>query len=222
MPARASIANTDVALLLVAVVVAVAANGDRLAGGLASLSAAAWFDFFFTKPYDRFSITRHTDIETTVLLLVIGMAVTELAVRGRRQREAAVRRAGYLSGILDAAEAAAEGDSPSRLLKRVSDELTQVLSLDACRFESGLAGVGHPPRLQHNGRVTIGRTAWDADTAGLPPGTETELLVESNGILRGRFLLLPAPNSHPSLERRLVGVALADQLGAALAGVDGQ
>ena len=33
--------------------VAVAANGYRLAGVLAALSAAVWFDFFLTQPYQR-------------------------------------------------------------------------------------------------------------------------------------------------------------------------
>src|SRR5215472_11221813 len=74
VPFRASIPNTDVALVMIPVVVAVAANGYRLAGILAALSVAVWFDFFLTLPYERFTITRRTDIETTVLLLVIGIA----------------------------------------------------------------------------------------------------------------------------------------------------
>jgi K+-sensing histidine kinase KdpD len=41
----------DAALVLVVVIVAVAANGHRLAGLLAALSAAAWFDFFLTAPH---------------------------------------------------------------------------------------------------------------------------------------------------------------------------
>ena len=98
-----------------AVVVAVAANGYRLAGILAAVSVAVWFDFFLTRPYETFSITRRTDIETTVLLLVIGVAVTEIAVWGRRQRVAASRRAGYLEGINSAAQAVAAGGSAPAL-----------------------------------------------------------------------------------------------------------
>jgi hypothetical protein len=48
VPFRASIPNTDAALALVLVVVAVAANGYRLAGILAAVSTAVWFDFFLT------------------------------------------------------------------------------------------------------------------------------------------------------------------------------
>ena len=55
IPFRTSFPNTDAALALILVVVAVAANGDRLAGVLAAVSAAVWFDFFLTQPYERFS-----------------------------------------------------------------------------------------------------------------------------------------------------------------------
>ena len=109
VPFRSGLPNTDAALALILVVVAVAASGHRLAGVLAAVSAAAWFDFFLTVPYERFTITRRADIETTVLLLAIGAAVTEIAVRGRRQHAAAARRAGYLDGINAAARAVATG-----------------------------------------------------------------------------------------------------------------
>jgi K+-sensing histidine kinase KdpD len=52
VPFRGSFPNTDAALALILVVVAVAANGYRLAGILAAISAAVWFDFFLTRPYD--------------------------------------------------------------------------------------------------------------------------------------------------------------------------
>ena len=77
---RESLTTATAALLLVLFVVAVAASGDRVAGVFAALSSGVWFDFFLTQPYETFSITRRTDIETTVLLLVIGIAVTEIAV----------------------------------------------------------------------------------------------------------------------------------------------
>ncbi len=137
VPFRTSFPNTDAALALLLVVVAVAANGYRLAGVLAALSTAVWFDFFLTRPYERFSITRRTDIETTVLLLVIGVAVTELAVWGRREHAAASRRAGYLDGISAAAQAVRARGSASELIEQVSRQLTELLSLRTCRFQYG-------------------------------------------------------------------------------------
>jgi len=139
VPFRASFPNTDAALAMILVVVAVAANGYRLAGILAAVSAAVWFDFFLTRPYEQFTINQRNDIETTVLLLVI------------------------------------------------------------------------------DGSVTVAHRTWDVDVEGFPPGTDVELLVESGGVFQGRFLMTPLPGARPTSEQRLLAVALADQVGAALA-----
>lgn len=216
VPFRTSLPNTDAALVLILVVVAVAAIGYRLAGVLAAVSAAAWFDFLLTRPYEQFAITRAADIETTVLILVIGMAVTEIAVWGRRQHVAASRRAGYLEGINAAAEAVAVGGSPSALIDQVCAQLTRLLTLRSCRFEYGVAGLGRPARLQHDGRL-VPAGASDVERDGLPG--DTELLVENHGILQGRLLMSPQPGSRATLEQRLVAVAFADQVGAALAAI---
>ena len=99
------------------------------------MSAAVWFDFFLTRPYESFSILRRADVETTVLLLIIGVAVPELAVWGRRQHAMASTRAGYLDGISAAAHAVAAGGSPSDLIDQVSRQLTGLLSLQSCHFQ---------------------------------------------------------------------------------------
>ncbi len=216
VPFRASLPNTDAALVLVLVVVAVAANGYRLAGLLAAVSAAVWFDFFLTRPYERFAITSRDDLETTILLLVIGVAVTELAVWGRRQHADASRRAGYLDGISGAAQAVAAGSSPSLLVDQVTAQLVRLLGLESCRFQYGIAGIGRPARLQHDGSVTTGSRTWDTGRDGFPAG-DTELLVESGGVFQGRFLMTPRPAARPTLEQRLLAIAFADQAGAAMA-----
>jgi Domain of unknown function (DUF4118) len=217
VPFRTSFANTDAALALLLLVVAVAAIGNRLAGYVASASAAVWFDFFLTRPYERFSIARASDIETTVLLLVIGVAVTEIAVWGWRQHSVAGRRSGYLAGINDAAQAVAAGESPSALIDQVSDTLAQLLSLKSCQFQYGVAGLGGPGRIQPDGEVLLGGRPWDVQAGGLPTATGTELLVESGGLLQGRFLMQPDPAARPSREQLLVAAGFANQVGAALA-----
>jgi len=215
VPFRAHFPNTDAALTLILVVVAVAATGYPLAGVLAAISAAVWFDFFLTRPYEHFTITRTTDVETTALILVIGIAVTGVAVWGRRQHLAAMRRAGYLAGINAAAQAVAAGHPPPDLIDQVCDRLTRLLSLRSCRFEYGVAGIGKPARMQHDGQVISGSRVLDTERDGLP--AETEILVETLGILHGRLVLQAQPGSRPTLEQRLVAIALADQIGAALA-----
>jgi K+-sensing histidine kinase KdpD len=218
LPFRGHIANTDVALVLVLAIVGVAANGFRAAGWVAAVSAAVWFDFFWTRPYEQLSITARVDIETFGLLLAVGVTVTEIAVWGRRQHLRASREAGFRAGILAAAEAVATGDSPSALIDRICQELVPLLGLESARFVYG-TGRDHP-RLEHDGSVTWRGHSVDVERDGLPqpPDRPMELLVESGGAFRGRFLLTPKPETQPTRAERLVAVALADQAGAALAG----
>ena len=161
VPFRTSFPNTDAALAMLLVVVAVAANGYRLAGYLAAVSTAVWFDFFLTQPYERFSITHRTDIETTVLLLVIGVAVTEIAVWGRRQHVTASRRAGYLEGINSAAQAVAAGGSASALIEQVTGQLIDVafaaiVQLPVRRRRDRPARADAARRFGHRGTTGMG------------------------------------------------------------------
>lgn len=84
LPWRGSWPAANVALLLVVAVVAVACLGNRLAGALAALSAAVWFDYFFTRPYERLTISHPGDVTTFALLLAVGVAVSQMAAWARR------------------------------------------------------------------------------------------------------------------------------------------
>ncbi|MFD9606189.1 DUF4118 domain-containing protein [Streptomyces sp. NPDC059970] len=214
LPFRSNIADTNVALILVVVVVAAAALGHRLAGALAAVSAAVWFDLFFTRPYEHFSITRSADITTAVLLLLVGLAVSQLAARARRLQVIAITDADYLAQIHHAARLAQSSTSPTAVIDQVRAQLVGLLHLRGCRFEYGTL-LGHPPRLEQDGSVILGRKNRDVDRLGLPD-EEVELRVFSNGRFYGRFMLEATPGAVPSLEARLVAVTLADQAGNAL------
>jgi hypothetical protein len=213
LPLRSSWSNTNVALVLVVAVVAVAAIGNRWAGALAAVSAAVWFDFFFTLPYDRFTISRPDDIRTAVLLLVVGVAVSQLAARARRLQVLAITDARYLAEIHEAAELAHTARSPDVVVDHVRKQLVSVLDLAGCRFEYGSL-IGHPPRLEADGSIMVGRHRHAVEDGGLPAG-EIELRTFGNGQYYGRFMLRPKPDSRPSLQARLVAVTLADQAGRA-------
>jgi hypothetical protein len=81
------------------------------------------------------------------------------------------------------------------------------------RFEYGSL-LGHPPRLEPDGTVMMGRSRWDVELSGLP-AAEIELRTFGNGRYYGRFMLKATPGSKPSLQARLVAVTLADQAGRA-------
>ena len=215
LPFRSSWPNTNVALLLVAVVVAVAAIGNRVAGAIAAIGAAVWFDFFFTLPYDRFTIRSSADVTTFVLLLVVGVAVSQLAAYARRLKVVAITDAGYLAQIHDTASLTHTAKSPDEVADRVREQLAGLLDLQECRFEYGVL-LGHPPRLEPDGTVVTSHGRWNVDEAGLP-GEAIELRVFGNGQYYGRFMMKPTPGSRPSLQARLVAVTLADQAGRALA-----
>src|SRR6476661_929809 len=108
---KSNVTNATAVLVLVLFVVAMAASGDRLAGVASALSSAVWFDFFLTEPYRNFAIDDPNDLEDALLLVVVGAAVTELALWGRRQQGRASRRAGYLDGVLQTAEVVASSNS---------------------------------------------------------------------------------------------------------------
>jgi hypothetical protein len=214
---RDVLANDNAALVLVLIVVAVAAAGHRLSALVAALSSAVWFDFFLTEPFYRFTIADRDDIETAVLLVLVGVAVTEIALWGRRQQGRASQRHGYLDGVVSAARMAAAGDTPApAVVSFVSDQIIAVLGVDECEFKPG--DPGPHPRLNRDGSVTRNDNIIDVDRSGLPTDDVIEIVVESQGRVFGRYVMFCAARVvWPTLEQRLVAVTLAEQAGAALA-----
>jgi K+-sensing histidine kinase KdpD len=215
---RESVTSETAVLLLVLWVVAAAASGDRLAGALAALSGGLWFDFFLTQPYLRFTIDDPDDVEATVLLLLIGLLVTEVALWGHRQQARASRRSGYLEGVLGTARTVAEGDVPvDALIDLVAREITQVLEADTCRFVRGPVHDARIAVLDHEGVVHHGDHAIDVERTGLPTNEHVALLVRRGTQVMGHFLVsTPTRVVYPSREQRRVAVLLADQVAAAV------
>jgi K+-sensing histidine kinase KdpD len=211
-PFRSDFAGPAAALVLVAVIVAVAIVGNRGGGFVATVSATIWFDFFLTRPYEKFAITHRPDIETAVSLFVVGLVVTELAARNRRHHEMATEESDYVGLIYRISELAVSGVPANVVVDRAGQELTDLLHLRACRYETGPS-----PRpvlqIENDGHVLISGAVWAVDVMGLP-GPELELPVRSRGQTQGRFVLKPTPGYPVELQRRVVAVAIADQVGA--------
>jgi hypothetical protein len=211
---RGNFANTASALILVAVIVAVAALGNRFSGFVATVGATLWFDVFLTEPYERLVITHRPDIETAVCLFVVGIIVTELAARNRHHHASATEEADYVGLIYEVSELVASGAPVTEVREHVCGALVELLHLRACRYEVGL-GARPMMRLEHNGHVLLGGRVWGVERMGLP-GPEIELLVQNRGQVLGRFVLTPTPGYEVPLQPRVVAVALADQVGAAI------
>lgn len=198
-------------LLLVLVVVAFSASGDRVAGLLAAVSSGVWFDFFLAPPLHQFTISDPDDVEVVVLLVVVGAAVAEIALWGLRQAERAARREGYIDGILKAADgAAAEGAAPAELARQTADRVAAVLGADRCRFVPDAVPPTTAAVLRRDGSVEWAGTTLDVDRDGLPTDTETWVEVPGGA---GHLRVTAATRvARPSLEQRRVAVLLADRV----------
>jgi hypothetical protein len=200
----------------VCVIFFVAVSGSRSAGIVASASAAAWFDFLLTRPYDRFSISDRSNLETMISLFVVGILVTELAARSRRHWQAANSSTAYVEMIHGVAVLGADSAPVAAMIDRMNDSLLRLLSLRACRFDRTLSD---PPLAQilDNGDVAHVGLRWPAKEIGLP-GPEAEILARWRGRVVGRFVVTPTPGATVSVEQRIVAVALVDVFAAYLVG----
>ncbi len=217
LPFRDRFAGTAAALVLVTVIVAISAFGTRVSGVLATISACAWFDFFLTQPYERFAISHRVDIQTTVSLFVVGLAVTELAQRAQRLHQRATEQSDYVARLYGLADMIATGAPSNLVIAHAERELTELLHLRACRFEPDaphrtVATIGPRGEVVHAGLL------WAVHQLGLP-GAEAELPVQHRGRTVGRFVLVPTPGWPIPVERRIVAVALADEVGGGLVDV---
>lgn len=216
---RDSITAATSVLVLVLWVVAAAATGDRLAALMAALSGAASFDFFLTAPYLTFRISDGDEIEAAVLLVLISVAVTEIALWGHRQQARAARRSGYLDGVVEVARSVTEADTPVRtLVEVVGGQIADVLGVDEARYVEGPLRDDRVAVLDHHGVLTRGGHPVDVDRVGLPTDEYVAILVRHGGAVAGHFLLTSASQvSRPSAEQRRVAVVLADQVSRAVA-----
>lgn len=215
VPSRGHLGPADDALVLVVVTVAIAFWGNRGAAALAALVAAACFDFFLTRPYGSFRISRQADITTELLFVAVGLLVGEIAARGRRHQRAAARGLVEISRLHDLGQRIADGEEPEFVLIAVANELRELLNLQDCRFVREQPS-GKGAWIAADGTVRLNPLRWPTATSGLPT-KQVELPVRGGGKILGTFLLTPTPVVPISQEQCLVAVALVDQLGAALA-----
>lgn len=212
---RETMANTNAALVLVLVVVAAASLGSRVTGWVAALVSAAGFDVLLTQPYGTPSIHSAADVQTTVLLLVIGVAVTELASWGRRQQARAGQQRGYLEGVLASTDALATTGSAATLIGQVESQLVDLLDLDSAQYVTRLAGPA--PVIGPDGTVRRRDQTLEVDRSGLPTDTEVWLPVGSGGTELGAFRLVAATHvARPDRQQRQVAALLAEHVASAL------
>lgn len=211
---REALGGTNVALVLVLVVTVAAAMGGRMAGAVAAISAVLSFDFFHTRPYLSLTIDSRDDAITTVLLLVIGLLVGTIAARARSALRDATSSRDQMHRVHRLAEMTTSGEDPAVILDTAQRELRELLGLLECRFEAPPYD-DDLPIIERSGVLLVSSHRYSLDGFELPNGG-VSLPVLARGRPVGRFVLMPSPGTGVSLERRIVAVALADQVGGAL------
>jgi K+-sensing histidine kinase KdpD len=207
---------SNVALVLVVVIVGAAIFGGRLAGALTSIAAALSFDYFHTQPYYNLRINDREDIITALLLLVVGVCVGELAVLradSRREAQMHAKGAGRLEVV---AEVVAAGADLDEVWPVVRQALAEQLDLADCRFEPDT-----PKRvltaLDRDGHIASRSLKWVPGGGFALPPEGVAVPVVNQGRALDRLVLVPKPGKGTTKAQRRVVVALADQLAVAAA-----
>ncbi len=213
VPVRASLPSSAAALALVACVSAVASLGWRVSGLLASASAALWFDFFLTRPYERLAISHRPDVETTIALVVVGIVVTELGAWRSRQKRATEDATHYVIALRDVAEASARATS-AEVVGVATTAITDLLHLRECHFDEAIAT---PPlaRVAPDGVIEHAGMLWPTERIGIP-GPQSEIVAHWRGRDRGRFVLTPTPGEPVSRGACIVAASIVTVAAAAL------
>ncbi|MDQ1477196.1 MAG: hypothetical protein QOE62_2425 [Actinomycetota bacterium] len=216
IPFRDHIPNANMALALVVPVLLAAVFGGRIAGAATAVVSALTFDFFFTRPYLSLRISSKDDVATFVVLLIVAMIAAEIGIRSRRGGAAARDLRSELDRLLRVGELSARGADVDDVVSAARAELIGLFGLDDCVYEPQRSGP-ELPRLGNHGALEGAQlVVWGEFV--LPTGG-VEIPVMGRGLERGRVVLYASEATSASLEKRLVAVAIADEIGLTLASV---
>jgi K+-sensing histidine kinase KdpD len=213
VPFRDRLPNANMALALVIPVLLAAVFGGRLAGAVTAVVSALTFDFVFTQPYLSLRISNKDDVWTFVFLLIVAMVAAEIGIRGRRGSVAARESRSELDRLMRVAELSAQGADADDVVMSARAELIGLFDLDECVYEAEPSG--ELPSISSRGALQNTRLVSWGDFV-LPTGG-VEVPVRGRGRDLGRLVLYAEPATRAPLEKRLVAVAIADEVGLTLA-----
>ena len=205
---------SNVSLVLVVAIVFAAMLGGRWGGVAAALSSFAVFDVLFTRPYGSLVINRRGDVETAVLLAMVGLLAGELVVRVRASEARAAASRADAERVRRLSAIAAGSGSRGALIRHVEREIIDILRVEDCRFESAPFTQQFPVLQYSSVQIPSANASTESGWVEIP--------VAGHGRILGRLLVdLPGYGMRTDPSSRGLAVALADELGAALARFEG-
>jgi hypothetical protein len=169
--------------------------GRRPALAVAAVGALA-FNYFHTEPYGTLKMANGNDVILSVMLIVCGLTVGEIAAaRSRRAIESAARALDLAS--LERLTFVASSSGLDVTWTCIRDELERVLVATRVWFEPADAiTVGAAlPLLDSGGVHGIRVHRWTGNGFALPE--EGVQLAVGSGAHRGRVLVAPSPQQRP-------------------------
>ena len=215
IPLRDHLHNDNMALALAVPVLLAAVIGGRGAGALSAGVAALCFDFFFTKPYLSLRIASGNDIVSAGVLVIVALIAAEAGIRLRRGGRSARESRADLDRLYRVLELAARGGDIEDVVSSARAEVIGLFGLVDCKFETQPSDPVLP-RLGIRGAIE-GTQLVATHTDFLLPTGGVDLPVVGRGHEFGRLVLLAPEATRASLQKRLVAVAIADELGITLA-----
>ena len=178
-------------LFLLAVMIAAAVLGRRPALLSAALGVAC-YDFFFVPPYFTFQVHDRRYVLTFAMMFGVGIFVSELVSRVRRQQREAVDRERTTLRLFELSRALVTADTPDEIARLATTKAAAAFGATALVFDAGtpLRLLAATPTLEPTSAVqAFVRARMD----GAPPSAqEGECLPLRTGTsLVGALVLLP-------------------------------
>jgi len=210
---RDDVGIANVALILSFIVVVAALMG-RAAGVVTAIVAGLSFNFFHTEPFHSLRISSGRDVATVLLLIGLGILVSEMSAWRRRAHYSSVRRLQGSQALRDTAALIAARSDPNDVWTVIRPAIIDLLDLADCRYEPGPSPSAPP--MQRSGTLVahtmrLGRDGFEISEDG------AAIAVTYAGQTLGHVVLRPEGHRGSPRDAREVAVALADLYAVALA-----
>lgn len=225
---RARVQTTDVAMLYLLTVVAVAARYRQGAALLASVLSIAVFDFLFVPPYDTFNVHNAAYFLTFGVMLAVALVMSRLTSRLREQAEEAREREQRTAALYATKQELGEAGDRQGQIAVAARRLGAVVGGQAALHLVDDRNAGQEPEWPTDGvfeslpvRIAAGWAYRHGEAAG--SGTahcaEAEALVvplKTASLRLGVAVAVPDQSGSVTRAQRMTMEALADQIAATL------
>jgi two-component system sensor histidine kinase KdpD len=193
LPLRGPLELSNIVMVYLLGVAAVAVYLGRGPSILASLLSVAAFDFFFVPPFHTFAVADAQYVVTFAVMLVVGVLISELAARVRLQARIAGYREERASALYEMTRELAATEKLENIVRSAVKHLSKVFASQVVVLLPDSGGRVRYPRSEstfgslHGADLSVSQWVYDH---GKPAGLGTDTLAGSDTL----FVPLVTPN----------------------------